>query len=365
VKPGRRIGAPRSEDVRPQRGRGAVSNPTGRYEPRVRETDPELVDEPREIRPETILIEDKSRSIVSTNDSPDIGFDASVNPYRGCEHGCSYCYARPTHEYLGYSAGLDFESKILVKRNAAALLRAELAKPSWKPKTVAFSGVTDCYQPAERNLKLTRGCLEVLAECRNPAGIVTKNHLVTRDADLLSELAKFGASCVVVSIPTLDAELSGRLEPRASRPVRRLAAIEALAKAGIPVGVNVAPIIPGLTDSDIARVIQAAANAGATFAGMTMLRLPLTVAPIFTAWLDENEPGRKEKILNRVREVRGGKLNESGFGDRMRGHGIYAEQARRMFELSCKKHGIASKGPKLAAAHFRRPRGPQGELFET
>ncbi len=250
----------------PIRGRGASHDPPNRFERVHAELDAESVadDAPRRTR----FLADQSRSIISRNDSPDLGFDVSLNPYRGCEHGCCYCYARPTHEYLGFSAGLDFESQIMVKSNAAELLRDAVASPRWKPQLLALSGVTDAYQPIERRMGITRACLEVLAECRNPVGIVTKNHLVTRDIDVLSEMAKHRVASVTVSLTTLRNELQNVMEPRTSIPARRLAAIAELAQAGIPVGVNVAPVIPGLTDHEIPDILKAARDAGASYAAM-------------------------------------------------------------------------------------------------
>jgi len=272
---------------------------------------------------------------------------------------CSYCYARPTHEYLGFSAGLDFESKIMVKENAPELLRRELSSPKWKPQTLALSGVTDCYQPIERRLQLTRRCLAVLAEFRNPVGNTTKNYLVTRDLDLLGELAAHRAVMVHLSINSLDGEMARKLERRAASPKMRLAAVEALAKAGVPVGVLVAPVIPALNDHEMPAVLAAAKAAGAGWAYTEILRLPLTVAPIFEEWLERNVPGKKEKVLNRIRAMRGGKLNDSRFGSRMRGEGIFAEQISRMFHVARRKVGLPEEGPELSAADFRRPEGTQ------
>jgi DNA repair photolyase len=305
--------------------------------------------------PTTVFFRDATRSIITHNDSPDLGFDASINPYRGCEHGCIYCYARPTHEYLGFSAGLDFESRIMIKTDAPALLRKELASPKWKPRVLAMSGVTDCYQPVERKLRITRGCLEVLAECRHPVGIVTKNHLVTRDLDLLRELARFEAAFVFVSVTTLDAELTARMEPRASRPAHRLAAIEALRAAGVPVGVMVAPVIPGLTDHEMPAILAAAAKAGAERAGYVMLRLPHGLGALFEGWLDQHYPGRKEKVLNQIRSLRGGRLNDPSFGRRMRGEGPLADQTAALFEVAKRRAGLADRPLRWSAAAFRPP----------
>jgi DNA repair photolyase len=345
------------------RGRGAADNPRNRFERVERVSEPIDTDDGEWPLPVTQFLPDASKSAIASNDSPDIGFDASVNPYRGCEHGCAYCYARPTHEYLGFSAGLDFETKIMVKHDAPELLRRELSKRSWTPQVIAMSGVTDCYQPVERKLQLTRRCLAVLAEFRNPVFIITKNALVTRDADLLADLARHHAAAVLVSITTLDTDLCGSLEPRTSRPANRLAAIRSLAKAGVPVGVNVAPVIPGLTDPEIPRIVQAAAEAGATFAGVTPLRLPLGVGPLFDAWLREHRPGMREKVLHRLREMRGGRLNDPSFGSRMEGEGVFAEQIQTLFHVACRRAGLARGGPELSTTAFRRPSN-QPSLFD-
>jgi DNA repair photolyase len=347
---------------RPTRGRGANINPANRFE--ALHYEPEDWCEPdTETRPlRTQFLVDESQSIISHNNSPDIGFDASLNPYRGCEHGCAYCYARPTHEYLGFSAGIDFESRILVKPKAAELLVAELMRPSWKSQNLALSGVTDAYQPIERKLQITRACLRVLAEFRNPVSVVTKNHLVTRDADYLGELAKANASAVCLSITTLDPKLARILEPRASSPSHRLEAIGKLRQAGIPVGVNVAPIIPGINEHEIPSVTAAAAKAGAQFASYTIIRLPLTVAPIFVAWIENHFPERKEKILGRIRSMRNGKLNSAEFGARMRGDGPMAEEIRQIFAVSCRRAGLNKARTELSAAAFRRISPNQMEL---
>src|SRR5918997_2744179 len=300
---------PRSSIV----GRGAAGNPKNRFERIEVKPEPGELDA-EEPGPETVYLRDVSRSIIARNASPDIGFDTSINPYRGCSHGCIYCYARPTHEYLGLSAGLDFESKILVKEDAPELLRKQLSSPRWEPKVLSMSGVTDPYQPVEKKLGITRGCLEELAAFRNPVVVVTKNHLVTRDSDLLSELARYDAAAVAVSLTTLDDDLRRVMEPRTSRPVRRLAAIRKLSEAGVPVGGMTAPVIPGLNDHELPNLLSAAADAGATFAGFVPLRLPGAVAPLFEDWLERHFPDRKEKVLNRVRSMRGGGLNDPGVG---------------------------------------------------
>jgi DNA repair photolyase len=275
------------------------------------------------------------------------------------------CYARPTHEYLGLSAGLDFESKILVKEDAPELLRKELSSRRWKPEVLSMSGVTDPYQPVEKKLRITRRCLEVLAEFRNPVVMVTKNHLVTRDIDLLSELARHAAAAVAISLTTLDDDLRRIMEPRTSRPSRRLAAIEKLAGAGIPVGVMTAPVIPGLTDHELPNLISAAAQAGARFAAYTPVRLPYAVSPLFEDWLSRHFPERKEKVLNRIRSMRGGRLNDPNFGTRMRGGGVCAEQISQLFSISCRRAGIErGRFPKLSSDAFRRPDETQPALFD-
>lgn len=323
------------------------------------------MDEAADPLPRTQFLPDHSATLITYNDSPDVGFHASLNPYRGCEHGCIYCYARPTHEYLGYSAGLDFESRILVKARAPELLRRELASPHWKPQVLALSGVTDPYQPVERRHGLTRACLEVLADCRNPVQIVTKNGLVARDLDFLAALAGHHAASVCLSLTTLDPTLRPSLEPRTSPPAARLAAIRTLAAAGVPVGVLVAPVIPGLNDHEIPALLDAAATAGATFAGMQMLRLPLAVAPLFEEWLGTHFPDRKEKVLGQIRSMRDGRLNDPRFGARMRGEGLRAAQLRQLFHVACRRAGLADGFPELSVAAFRRPAGAQLDLFES
>jgi DNA repair photolyase len=311
----------------------------------------------------TEVFKDSSRSIIATNDSPDVGFSATLNPYRGCEHGCIYCYARPTHEYLGLSAGLDFERKLFAKMEAPQLLRETLQKKSWKPQPLGMSGVTDCYQPIERELMLTRGCLQVLAEYRNPVVIITKNYLVTRDIDLLKELAAHDCVHVVLSITTLDKELARRMEPRASQPERRIKAVEELSNAGIPVSVNMAPIIPGLTDHEIPSLLKAVAAAGALSAHYTLVRLPYGVKDLFQVWLDENYPLRKQKVLNRIKEIRSGKLNSAQFGNRMSGEGIYAEYIEQMFNSARLRYGLTKKSRPLTCTHFRRAADAQLSLL--
>jgi len=343
------------------RGRGTAHNPPNRFVQMDFVPDYDALD-PEAPGPGTVFLRDATRTIIARNDSPDVGFSASVNAYRGCEHGCIYCFARPTHEYFGLSAGLDFETKIFVKEDAPELLRQALANPRWEPEVIAMSGVTDCYQPVERKLRLTRRCLEVLAEFRNPVAIVTKNHLVTRDVDLLGEMAAWNGAAVNVSITSLDEKLQRVMEPRTSTPARRLAAVETLAKAGVPVRVLAAPIIPGLTDHELPRIIRAAADAGARGAAYIPLRLPWAVKELFDAWLATHFPDRREKVLHRIREIRGGKLNDPGFGSRMRGEGEYADQLRALYHAAVRKAGLDGEHPALSTAHFRRPHDRRGQM---
>ncbi|MFN0067170.1 MAG: PA0069 family radical SAM protein [Limisphaerales bacterium] len=341
--------------------RGTHAQPANRFTAVALERDPEY-DPGEEPRVRTQFLRDASATVISYNDSPDIPFRASLNPYRGCEHGCIYCYARPTHEYLGFSAGLDFESRILVKERAPDLLRDELAHPKWQPQPLILSGVTDPYQPVERRLRITRRCLAVLAEFRNPVAIITKNLLVTRDADLLAELARHRAAHVTLSITSLDPALRRVIEPRTSPPAVRLAALRELAAAGIPVGVSVSPIIPGLNDHEIPAILAAARAAGAQWAFYVLLRLPHAVKDIFVAWLRQHFPDRAEKVLARLHEARGGALNDPRFGSRMRGEGFYADQIRQLFHAARRRAGFPEETPGLSTAAFRRPGGVQLEL---
>ena len=344
----------------PVRGRGALENPTGRFERLQNVMEPETFnalceaefEEPaQQIRTEVFV--DTSKSIVATNDSPDIGMEATVNPYRGCEHGCIYCYARPGHEYFGLSAGLDFETKIFAKPEAAQLLIKKLSLPSWVPEVVSLSGVTDCYQPIERHLKITRSCLEVLNNFRNPAVIITKNNLVTRDIDIFKEMAAWNGISINMSITTLDSKLSRIMEPRASQPALRLKAVEMFAKENIPVGIMIGPVLPGLTEHEIPAILKAASDAGARSAHYTMLRLPYGVKDLFQTWLAEHFPDRADKILNRLREMRNGKLYDSEFGTRMRGTGVHADHIAAMFALYKKRYDLNRRTP-LSTAQFRR-----------
>ncbi len=346
--PGAPLGLP------PRKGRGALANPSGRFE--RFQVEPDLEDQPPPSR-RTEFLPDPSRSALTFNQSPDIPFDASLNPYRGCEHGCAYCYARPTHEYLGYSAGLDFETKILVKERAPELLRRELSTPRWVPQVVALSGVTDAYQPIERKLELTRRCVAVFAEFRNPIMVITKNSLVTRDIDLFQELAGFRAVSVSLSLTSLDPEIQRTLEPRASSIRERLRAIEALAQAGIPTGALIGPVIPGLTDHEIPKLLEAAKNAGASHASYIVLRLPHGLKALFDDWLRAHQPLRRDKVIHRLESLRGGRLNDPRFGSRMKGEGNFADQIGDSFRIWARKHGLDGPRPELSTAAFRRPGG--------
>ena len=347
----------------PCRSRGSISNPANRFESLSLENDPDWTDDFELTPVRTEFYRDATKSGLTRNSSPDVPFDLSINLYRGCEHCCVYCFPRPTHEFLGFSSGLDFESRIVVKENAPELLRQELAKRSYRPEPIALSPNTDSYQPIERRLKLTRRCLEVFAECRNPVGIVTKNALVTRDLDLLQELANYDAVNVFISVTSLDLELRLILELRTSPPAARLRAIRELSGAGIPTGVLVAPIIPAINDHEIPKIIAAAAEAGATSAGHVILRLPHTVAPMFGEWLDQHFPDRKDKVLNQVRSMTGGELYESQFGRRMTGSGIHAEKITQMFDIAVRRAKLNGQQHKLSTANFRRPQGDQLDLF--
>jgi DNA repair photolyase len=333
----------------PLRGRGVSTNPPNRYE--TLHIDP---DEAGGGDDRTVYYRDASRSVLAENESPDVAFRLSLNPYRGCAHGCAYCYARPTHEYLGFSAGLDFERRIMVKEDAPALLRRALESPRWMPELVALSGNTDCYQPIERQLGITRRCLEVFADFRNPVGIVTKSALIVRDADLLGELARHGAAQVSCSVTTLDPELARRLEPRAPRPEKRLEAIAALAAAGVPVSLLIGPVIPGLNDAEIPRILAAGAAAGAVSAAWVLLRLPKPVDALFTRWLEEHVPERRDRVLHRIQDTRAGRLSDVAFGRRKRGQGVYAEQIAALFAAAARKQGLDRPLPPPNTGAFRR-----------
>lgn len=351
-------------------GRGAGDNPANRFLNVLAEVDYEQLEFDEEFfrelkRPKTRYVEDSSKSIISENDSPDVPFRYSLNPYRGCLHGCSYCYARPTHEYYGLSAGLDFETTIFVKKKAAVLFRDWLSRPKYECETVMFSGVTDCYQPVERALQLTRQCLLVAQEASQPVALITKNSLMTRDIDVLSELASRRLCRVALSINSLDQSLTRVLEPACSAPDSRLNAVRQLSEAGVPVHVMVAPVIPGLNDSEIPAVLKAVADAGAKSASYIMVRLPLCVEPLFLDWLKTHRPTMAEKVESRLRGIRGGELNQAEFGLRMKGSGVMADQISAMFALHRKRCGLETQLPPLRTDLFRPPRDShgQGTLF--
>ncbi len=344
--------------VKPLHGRGAVGNPDLRFADWTRQTFDDGwthgQDEPDSLATE--LIADYSKSIICRNDSPDVPFEQSINPYRGCEHGCAYCFARPSHAYLGFSPGLDFETRILYKPAAAALLGSELARPGYLPKPIALGINTDAYQPAERRLGITRSLLEVLAACRHPVSIVTKSALIERDLDLLADMARDELVHVMFSVTTLDAGLARRMEPRAAAPARRLEAMARVHAAGIPVGVLFAPLIPALNDHELEAVLEACRNAGAKSAGYVLLRLPLELKPMFEAWLSAHEPGRAAHVMSLMRQMHGGKEYESGFGVRMRGRGLFADVIARRFKLAARRLGLDLPSSPLDASRFVPPR---------
>ena len=318
-----------------------------------------------QMAPATQVIEENVRGILSGNDSPDIGFDLSINPYRGCEHGCVYCYARPSHSYLNLSPGLDFETRIVAKVNAAERLREALCARSYTPGQLNIGSVTDAYQPAERRLRITRSVIEVLAEAQHPFSIITKSGLVERDIDLIAPMAAQRLAAVYVSLTTLNAELARKLEPRAASPQRRLRTIETLSRAGIPVGVSVSPVIPFLNEPELEHILEAARQAGASSAFSIVLRLPWEVNPLFQRWLEEHVPERAARIMARVREMRGGKDNDSRFGSRMTGQGLWAELLRQRVHKACQRLGLSRRRVELDLTRFRRPPAlaGQGQLF--
>lgn len=355
------------KESRPFIGRGAGFNPPNRFDSLKLDSPPADLAEYFEIPdPEqkipTRYYVDHSHTILSKNDSPDIGFTYSINPYRGCEHGCVYCYARPSHEYLGFSSGIDFESKIMVKLTAPELLAAELGKPSWEPQTVVFSGNTDCYQPAERKLQITRRCLEVFLRFRNPVSLITKNSLILRDIDILKDLAATHLVFVIITITTLRPDLARKLEPRAAAPYKRLETVRHLAANGIPVGVNVAPVIPGLTETEIPEILKQASENGARHAGQTTVRLSYALKEIFLEWLKREYPEKFNKVVSHIRSVRGGKLSESDFGKRMRGEGPIADTISHLFHSSCRKYHLNESPVRLSTEHFLRPQESQLSL---
>ncbi|MCA9246026.1 MAG: PA0069 family radical SAM protein [Planctomycetales bacterium] len=313
-------------------------------------------------RPRVEYYFDRSQSLVSENNSPDIPFRYSVNPYRGCVHGCSYCYARPTHEYLGFNAGDEFESRVLVKADAPALLRKFLSRRAWRCEMIMFSGVTDCCQPAERQFRLTRSCLEVARDFSQPVAIVTKNALVARDRELLAEMSRQRLANVAVSLTTLDAQLAGGMEPGTSTPVARLRTIRELREAGVSVQVMIAPIIPGLNDSEVPKLLEAVAEAGAQAASFQLLRLPLTVRPVFMEWLQRTQPLQAERVEARIRDTRGGALSDARFGSRMAGEGEWARQIKQTFDVFARKHGLDRQPPPLDTSRFRVAEADTGQL---
>lgn len=357
------------ERPEPARGRGATVNPAGRFEPRrVEAVWDDLIEDEDDQRPNpaTEVFVDNARTVLTRNDSPDVPFDVSLNPYRGCEHGCSYCFARASHPFLNMSAGLDFETKIFAKLDAATLLKREIAKAGYACKPIAFGTNTDPYQPIERKLRIMRGILELLVAHEHPFSIVTKSALILRDLDLITEAAARGQAAAFLSVTTLDAGLASRMEPRAAAPHRRLAALAELARAGVPCGVLASPMIPGLNDHELERILDAGAEAGATIAGMILIRLPHEVKDVFASWLKAHEPSRADKILSLIAQARGGKLYESTFGTRMTGRGPYAAMLNRRFEVVCSRLGLKRDRPRLDVSRFTRPAadGRQRSLFE-
>ena len=346
---------------------GSNIDPPNRFESLHREADLENLEWDQEYlhgltNRKIEYIDDASKTIISENSSPDIPFRYSLNPYRGCIHSCSYCYARPTHEYLGFNAGLDFETKIVVKRDAAILFRQFLAKKNWQPEPIMFSGVTDCYQPAEREFRLTRACVEVAAECRQPIGIITKNALIVRDLDLLQSMAQERLLIAAISITTLDRQLAQAMEPRTSTPEARLRTISLLSEAGIPVQLMLAPIIVGLNDTEIPAILRAGREAGAMTAGYQLLRLPLTVLPVFEEWLARTQPLKAEAVMSKIRSTRDGKSSDSQFGRRMSGQGVIADSVRKTFEVFRKKLGYQTQLPARDSTRFQPPVPDSGQL---
>jgi DNA repair photolyase len=344
-----------------RKGRGAVSNIQGRYEVDTRERfdDGWEQDEGEEAAPfKTVVTDEYAKTILTRNASPDVPFNVSLNPYRGCEHGCIYCFARPTHSYLGLSPGLDFESRLFAKVNAAELLRRELARPGYVPEHIAIGVNTDAYQPCERQRGITRQVLEVLHECQHPVGLITKSSLIERDIDLLAPMAAKGLACAGITLTTLDPEISRTLEPRAAAPARRLRAIRTLTEAGIPVSVSVAPIIPFVTEPEIEKILEAAREAGAVGAHYVVLRLPWEVNPLFQEWLEAHFPERAQRVMNRVRDLRGGKDYDSDFSKRMHGEGVWADLIRQRFSKTVERlgmGGLRGRFERLDVSQFRKP----------
>ncbi|MGK6319749.1 PA0069 family radical SAM protein [Sphingomonas sp. DT-204] len=353
--------------ARPVRG-ATVNRESTRFSLPERQADGDWLDDregidgaPPPLR--TTVTVERPKTIITRNQSPDVPFDRSINPYRGCEHGCIYCFARPTHAYHDLSPGLDFESKLFAKPEAATLLRAELAKRGYVCRPIAFGTNTDPYQPIEGDWRITRSCIELLAECNHPITITTKSDRVTRDLDILAPMAAKGLAAVMVSVTSLDPKVARTVEPRAPHPERRLAAVAKLSAAGVPTVVSIAPVIPAITDHELEHLIERAAEAGAYGAGFIPIRLPFEVAPLFEAWLDAHFPDRKAKVMATIGSIRGGRRNDPGFFSRMRGSGPWAELLRTRFQIACRKHGLNRERKPLRTDLFRPPAGPQGELF--
>ena len=346
-----------------RRGRGSVTNASGRFEPLAKmpfDDGWQSLDELPAFK--TYVQVEKPRRIITSNQSPDLGFDRSINPYRGCEHGCIYCYARPTHAFQGLSPGLDFETRLFVKPDAPELLARELAAPGYEPRMIALGTNTDPYQPIEKQWQVTRRILEVLRDAGHPVGIVTKSALVLRDLDILSDMARKNLAKVALSVTSLDHRLARAMEPRASTPQRRLEAIRKLAAAGVPAAVLVAPIVPAINDAEIERILDAAAAAGASEAGYIMLRMPLEIKDLFREWLREHFPDKLDHVIALVRDLHGGKDYDPTFGKRQTGTGPYAWSIGRRFELACKRLGLNQRRARLTSAHFKRPRAVGGQL---
>jgi len=349
----------------PSKGRGAVTNPSGRFERFTLESLEDAGEDEPLPRLETTVIPEKTRTIIARNDSPDVGFDRSINPYKGCEHGCIYCFARPTHSYLGLSPGLDFETKIFSKPDAGRLLENELGKASYRPAVLVLGANTDPYQPVERELKISRSVLEVLAEHRHPVSIITKSSLVTRDLDILAAMANDGLASVNFSVTTLNPALARTMEPRAAAPAKRIEAMRTLADAGVPVGVLASPMIPALNDSELERILEACAKAGARWANYILVRLPHELKQLFEEWLRAHYPQRADHVLSILKDMRGGKLYDARFGERMRGRGPYAELLEKRFEVACRRLGLNQTDRALDTTKFVKPAraGAQGRLF--
>ncbi len=349
----------------PRKGRGAVTNAPGRYECFAREAFDDGWAEEDIVRLETIVTPEAAKTIISRNQSPDISFDQSINPYRGCEHGCIYCYARPNHAYVGLSPGLDFETKLFVKANAAQLLEAEFSKPRYRARTIMLGGVTDIYQPIERGYGVTRAILEVMQRWRHPTALITKSQLVIRDLDILAPMAERNLARAALSVTTLDRRIARVMEPRAAAPHRRIETIRSLAQAGVPVTAMVAPIIPAINDSEIEAILEEAARAGATQAGYVVLRLPLEIKDLFREWLHAHFPDRATRVMALVRQMRGARDYDPEWGQRQRGQGPYAKMIADRFRAACRRLGLNREQRPLDCTQFRRPNDAQTDMFES